>query len=146
MRIICIMMNTEIYLGFTHSRFQGLLLTYRGSWDHFENCCSSTQQSNRLTLGVDSISITTAILFIFVFPESAQCQAHESQSENEVTQSCLTLCDPMDYTVRGILQARILVWVAFPFRGSSQPRDQTQVSCIAGGFFISWAARGAPST
>ena len=40
-------------------------------------------------------------------------------------QSCLTLCDPMDYTVHGILQARILEWVAFPFsKGSSQPRDQ----------------------
>ena len=56
----------------------------------------------------------------------------------EVTQSCLTLCDPMDYTVHGILQARILEWVAFPFsRESSQPRDRTQVSCIAGGFFTS---------
>ena len=41
--------------------------------------------------------------------------------------------DPMDYTIHGILQARILEWVAFPFsRGSSQPRDQTQVSHIAG--------------
>ena len=41
--------------------------------------------------------------------------------------------DPMDYTIHGILQARILGWVAFPFsRGSSQPRDQTQVSHIAG--------------
>ena len=49
----------------------------------------------------------------------------------------------MDYTVHGILQARILEWVAFPFsRGSPQPRDQTQVSCIAGGFFTSWATRG----
>ena len=39
-------------------------------------------------------------------------------------QLCLTLCDPMDYTVHGILQARILEWVAFPFSmGSSQPRD-----------------------
>ena len=54
------------------------------------------------------------------------------------TVSCPTLCDPMDYTVRGFLQARILEWVAFPFsRGSSQPRGRTQVSCIAGGFFIS---------
>ena len=54
----------------------------------------------------------------------------------KVTQSCLTLCDLMDYTVHGILQARILEWVAFPFsRGSSQPRDQTQVSHIASGFF-----------
>ena len=53
----------------------------------------------------------------------------------KVAQSCLTLCDPMDYTVHRIRQASILEWVAFPFsRGSSQPRDQTQVSCIAGGF------------
>ena len=42
----------------------------------------------------------------------------------KVTQLCLTLCDPMDYTVHKILQARILEWVAFPFsRASSQPRD-----------------------
>ena len=54
----------------------------------------------------------------------------------KVTQLCQTLCDPMDYTVHGILQARILEWVAFPFfRGSSPPRDQTHVSPIAGGFF-----------
>ena len=50
----------------------------------------------------------------------------------------------MNYTVRGILQARILEWVAFPFsRGSSQPRDQTQVSHIADEFFTSWATREA---
>ena len=56
----------------------------------------------------------------------------------KVAQSCLTLCDPMDYTVHGILQARILEWVAFPFsRGSSQSRDRTQVSSIAGGLFNS---------
>ena len=60
----------------------------------------------------------------------------------KVAQSCLTVCDAMDYTVHGILQARILEWVAFLFsRRSSQPRDQTQVSCIAGGFFTSWAMR-----
>ena len=58
--------------------------------------------------------------------------------EVKVTQLCPTLCDPTDYTAHGILQATILEWVAFPFsRGSSQPRDQTQVSCIAGGFFSS---------
>ena len=56
----------------------------------------------------------------------------------KVTQSCPTLCDPMDQTVHGILHAKILEWVAFPFsRVSSQPRDQTQVSCIAGRFFTS---------
>ena len=54
----------------------------------------------------------------------------------KVTELCPTLCDYMDYTVYGILHARILEWVAVLFsRGSSQPRDQTQVSCIAGGFF-----------
>ena len=54
----------------------------------------------------------------------------------KVVQSCLTLCDPMGYTVHGILQAKILEWVAIPFsRGSSQPRDQTQVSHITGRFF-----------
>ena len=64
--------------------------------------------------------------------------------EVKVAQSCLTLCDPMDYLVHGILQARILEWVAIPFfRGSSQPRDQTQVSHIAGGFFTSWTTREA---
>ena len=58
-----------------------------------------------------------------------------------VAQLCLTLCDPMDCrppssSVHGILQARILEWVAIPFsRGSFQPRDRTQVSCIAGRFF-----------
>ena len=54
------------------------------------------------------------------------------------TQSCPTPCDPMDYKVHGILHASMLEWLAFPFpRGSSQLRDQTQVSCIAGRFFIS---------
>ena len=49
-------------------------------------------------------------------------------------QLCPTLCDPTDYTVPGILQAKILEWVAIPFsRGSSQPRDRTQVSRITGG-------------
>ena len=50
----------------------------------------------------------------------------------------------MDYTVCGILQARILKWVAVPFsRVSSQPRDQTQVSHITGRFFTTWTIREA---
>ena len=58
----------------------------------------------------------------------------------KVTQSRLTLCNCMDHT----LQARILQWVAVHFsRVSSQPRDWTQVSCIAGGFFTTWATREA---
>ena len=51
----------------------------------------------------------------------------------------MSLCDPMDNTVHGNLQARILEWVA----GFSQPRNRTQVSHIAGGFFTSWATREA---
>ena len=60
----------------------------------------------------------------------------ESESESEVAQLCLTLCDPMDgklpgSVVHGIFQARILEWAAISFsRGSSQPRDQNRVSCI----------------
>ena len=51
----------------------------------------------------------------------------------KAAQSCLNLCDLKDYTVYGILQARILEWVAFPFSGgSSQTKDRTQVSPIAG--------------
>ena len=62
----------------------------------------------------------------------------------KVARLCLTLCDPMDCLVHGILQAKILEWVAFPFsRESSQPRNQTRVSCIAGGFFTNWAIREA---
>ena len=61
-----------------------------------------------------------------------------------ISQSCPTLCDPMDCnppgsSVHGILQARILEWVVIPFsRGSSQPRDWTQVSWIAGRFSAIW--------
>ena len=63
---------------------------------------------------------------------------------NLIDRLCLTLCDAMDYTIHGILQARILEWVAFPFsRGSSQHRDQTQASRIAGRFFTCWATREA---
>ena len=66
----------------------------------------------------------------------------QSQVKAKVAQSCLTLCNAMDYMVHGILKARILEWVAFPFsRGSSQARDLTQVSCIAGRFFTRWATR-----
>ena len=104
----------------------------------------------------------------------------------KVTQLCLTLCDLMDYTVHGILQARpeywslsllqgifptqglnpglphcgqilyqlshkgsprILEWAAYPLSsGSSQLRNRTGVSCIAGRFFTNWAMRGAPLT
>ena len=69
-----------------------------------------------------------------------------------VAPSCLTLwdhvdCSPRGSSVPGILQARMLEWVViFSSRGSSQLRDRTQVSRIAGGFFTCWATRGAHIT
>ena len=66
------------------------------------------------------------------------------KSEVKVPQSCPTLCNPMDSTVLGLLQARILEWVSCPFSsGSSWPRSRTGVSCIAGGFFTKWTIREA---
>ena len=68
---------------------------------------------------------------------------------SEVTQSCPTLCDPVDCSppgssIHGILQARILEWVAISFfRRSSWPKDQTQISHIAGRHFNLWATREA---
>ena len=65
----------------------------------------------------------------------------------KVAQSCQILCDPIDCnllgsSVDGILQARIVEWVAISFsRGSSRPRDRTQISCIGGGFFTVQAQR-----
>ena len=65
----------------------------------------------------------------------------------KVAQSCPTLCNPMDYAVvYGILQARILDWVAFPFsRGSSQPRDQTQVYPHCRWILYQLSHKGSPS-
>ena len=63
----------------------------------------------------------------------------------KVSQLCPTLCNLMDYIVRGILQARILEWIAFLFsRGSSQPRDQTQVSCICRQILYQLSHKGSP--
>ena len=68
---------------------------------------------------------------LFVLP----CLFVIAESESH---SVVSDCDPMDYTIHGILWARILEWVAFPFSsGPSQPMDQTQVFHIAGRFFIS---------
>ena len=77
------------------------------------------------------------------------CNVGVLQVKVLAAQWCPTLFDPLNYSPPGssvpeILQARILEWVAIPFfRGSSWPRDQTQVSCIAGGFFTTWATREA---
>ena len=97
------------------------------------------------------------VYFIFSCPQAGICIicSPSSQafvkSESAVAQSCQTLSDPMDCSlpgssVHGIFQARVLEWVAISFsRGSSQPRDGTWVSHIAGRHFTVWATREASS-
>ena len=77
------------------------------------------------------------------------CIGCPNESESEVAQSCLTLCDPVDCSppgssLHGIFQAKVLEWLAISFsRGSSRPRDQTRVSRIPGRCFNFWATREA---
>ena len=79
-----------------------------------------------------------------------QTSLQRRHSESEVVQSCPALCYPVEYSppgssVHGIFQARILEWVAISFsKGSSQPRDRTQLSCIAGRCFNLWVNMEAP--
>ena len=78
----------------------------------------------------------------YMFLKSHSWACIQRKSESEVTQSCPTLWDTMDYSWNS--PVRILEWVAVPFsRGSSQPRDQIQVSYTAGRFFTSSATREA---
>ena len=89
---------------------------------------------NRSSLGVTTCPATNKVGLLLLLWRQKWSEA----------QSCPTLCDSMDCIVRGILQARILEGVAFPFSmGSSQPRDPTQVSLIEGRFFTNWATREA---
>ena len=93
------------------------------------------RQPTRLSHPWDSPGKNTGVGCHFLL----QCMNVERESK--VAQLCLTLCDPMvcslpGSSIHGIFQARVLEWVAIPFsRGSSQPRDQTQVSCFAGRLF-----------
>ena len=83
--------------------------------------------------------------------QQAKAEYHPDSLKVLVAQLSPTLCNPMDCSLRGssvhgILQARTGEWVVILFsRGSSQPRDQTQVPCIAGRFFTIWATREAPN-
>ena len=85
-------------------------------------------------------SSISVFFFLDIYPR-VELVYHMVQVKVLVAQSCLTLCNlmhcsPGGSSVYGIFQARIEEWVAIPFsRGSSQPRDCTQVSCISGRFF-----------
>ena len=90
-------------------------------------------------------------VYVWLSPFAVHLKLSQNCCHVLVASSRPTLCDPMNCSlpnssVYGILQARALEWVAIPFSGgSSQPRDQTGVSCITGGFFTIWATREAPN-
>ena len=90
-----------------------------------------------------------SLCFLGLMVLTSEFPADLTRRACSVAQSCPVLCDPMDCsppgsTVRGLSQARILEWAAISSsRGSSPPRDGTQVSCIAGRFFTSWVTREA---
>ena len=95
-------------------------------------------------LGNTILSLSSHFLVYQVRTYFLKGNSHLMYACTKSLQSCLTLCDSMDYSppgssVRGILQATTLEWVAIPFsRGSSQTRNQTHISClscIAGRFF-----------
>ena len=97
---------------------------------------SSSQMSsyNRISFSLSLFSVRVENWYSGSWSSDIESSSHSVMSSS--------LRPHVLYTVHGILQARILKWVAVPFfRRSSQPRDQTQVSCIAGRFFISWATR-----
>ena len=116
-------------------KLSAILFLIAFTWDEFWVIHSDL--SSNLT------SFNLCLIRCWMNPLSFKCFMFHSQWVT-VSLLCPTLCDPMGYTARGILQARILEWVAVPFsRVSSQPRGQTQVSHISGGFFTSWATREA---
>ena len=95
--------------------------------------------------------LNTFLSIIFKTRRILNWNATVTVQYNEVAQLCPNLCNHVDRSppgssVHGILQAKVLEWVAISFsRGSSQPRDRTRVSHIAGRCFILWAAREAPN-
>ena len=106
-------------------------------------CCSPPHWLPAIHTHLISVSGLMWIFLIRVFPRETQ-KVSPYLKGVKVAQLCLTLCDPFDYTVHEILQVRILEWVPISFskgsfcKGSSQPRDQTQVSRTAGKFFTNW--------
>ena len=127
-----------------HSSFLGLLAN---TWPYCQAAAAKSLQSC-LTL-CDPIDGSPPGSPIPGILQARTLECMKVKSESEVLQLCPTLCDPMDCSspgssIHGILQVRVLEWVAISFsRGSSQPRDRTQVSRIPGRRFNLWAAREA---
>ena len=97
-----------------------------------------------------NVSVVQSLAIVLISANLLLTKAFKGKAcrpQVKVTQLCPTLCDPMDYTVHGIFQDRILECVASPFsRGSSQPRDWTHIAWIAGRFLTIRATREALGT
>ena len=106
---------------------------------------SQTELDPETPQSTKSLNFAKLLIGLFVVKSKVTFYQLAMCVKMKVAQSCPTLWDPVDYTVYGILQARILEWIVIPFsRGSSQPRNWTQVSHSAGRFFTSWATREGP--
>ena len=122
--------------------YNGVLLSHKKYWNNV--ICSNMDGPT------DSLSEIVRKRQIYDTAYTESKKKNDINEKVKVAQSCLILCDPLDYSLSGscahrILQARILEWVAVPFsRRCSQPRYQTQVSHIAGGFFTIWTTKEAP--
>ena len=120
-------------------------------WEALNWTCNSHLQGaskrKKLEVGHWSLVLNKESSFIYLF--CVKKNTHLNTSRKWKSLSCVQLfvtkdCSPSGSSVHGIPQARILEWVAMPSsRGSAQPRDQTQVSCTAGGLFTIWATREA---
>ena len=139
--------NPMDYTGVgSHSLLQGIFPTQGSNPGHQHGRRILYQLSHQGSL------VPSAFIFSvkhFSSERSSLIALSTVKVKSEVAQSCPTLCDPVDCSppgssLHGILQARVLEWVPISLsRGSSRPRDLTQVSCIAGRRFNLWATREA---
>ena len=126
-------------------------------WDSWQ--CSPPQKQNKAKKNITTnnlgllfslvhiyLSLPFVIMIFAVYFSAQTMGSLRVKVKVQIAQSCLTLCDSMDFTVRGILQARILeVGCHFLPRGSSQPRDWSCVSCITGRYFLPLCHVGSPA-
>ena len=130
-KVCGIFWNTDALLSMFCIGIISVYTPKRSEWIHFSK--SSIEENSGLTyITVEKWHFISKLFYNFsLFRDWVK-----------VAQLCLTVCDPMDYTVHGILQARKLEWIAIlSSRAPSQPSNWTQISHIAGKFFTSWAIK-----
>ena len=132
--------DTEMLEIWTVKDLMGNILIQR-----LGDCASLTEKENGSSSS-DFFHHRFSIMFLSRPWPSVQplTKAYECEWVSESFSVVSNILQPPGYTVYGILQARILEWIAFPSsRVSSNPRYQTQASCIVGGFFTRWVTREA---